>query len=232
MLSIDKEYYNELGHNEGYRNRAEIHEEIISNRRVVYTFSPNGTVEIAVRSNHAPFKIETDVDESLFFSFLGATRDRLAYIIKDPREREVPSLTNWVLKACDLNKDIEINEKCQLTLPDIQLSYLDRVLRLYVKVTQGKALYRVEESVKLNQIVPEALDNIRNPYKSIEDKLSQLSKQLNQLSYLLSEIDDSQNKLAILGHSVSDNLNKGMGLTILQSSNQQQFPYKNQTLLS
>jgi hypothetical protein len=33
----------------------------------------------------------------------------------------------WVLKACDLNKDIEIDDICQMVLPDIQLKYVNRV---------------------------------------------------------------------------------------------------------
>ena len=36
-----------------------------------YTFSPNGTVEIAVKSSDTPFRLETDEDESVIFSFLG-----------------------------------------------------------------------------------------------------------------------------------------------------------------
>jgi hypothetical protein len=48
MLSIDKQYYKELAQKEGHINRAKPYEEIIGRRHVTYTFSPNGTVGIAV----------------------------------------------------------------------------------------------------------------------------------------------------------------------------------------
>lgn len=75
-----------------------------------------------------------------------------------------------------MNKDIEIRDKAQLTFPDIQLIQADRVFRLYVKILEGKAYYRGEESLTLNQILPEALDKIRHPYKSVENKIDKLTK--------------------------------------------------------
>ena len=56
MLSIDKQYYKELAQKEGHINRAKPYEEIIGRRHVTYTFSPNGTVGIAVKSSDTPFK--------------------------------------------------------------------------------------------------------------------------------------------------------------------------------
>ena len=121
MLHIDKEYYNELIQgDERPRNRAKVHEENIGRRHVTYTFSPNGTVEVGVRSSDTPFRLETDEDESVIFSFLGQVRDRLLYHVSDIRERLTPPIMDWILKACDLNKDVEIDDTCQLTLPDIQ----------------------------------------------------------------------------------------------------------------
>ena len=137
MLHIDKEYYNELIQaDERPGNRAKVHEENIGRRHVTYTFSPNGTVEIAVKSSDTPFRLETDEDESVIFSFLGRVRDRLLYHVSDIRERLTPPIMDWILKACDLNKDVEIDDTCQLTLPDIQLKHVDRVFRLYVKSLQ------------------------------------------------------------------------------------------------
>ena len=179
-LSIDKQYYKELTHKEGRINRAKIHEEIIGRRHITYTFSPNGTVEIAVKSSDTPFKIETEQDESVIFSFLGQVKDRLLYRIGDIKERSVPAITEWILKACDVNKDITIDDKAQLTLPDIQLKYADRVFRQYVKCLNDKAVYRSEESLTLNNhhlLLKEALDNIRYPHKSIiEDSTDKASK--------------------------------------------------------
>ena len=65
---------------------------IIGRRHVIYTFSPNGTVEIAVKSSDTPFRLDTDQDESVIFSFLGQARDRLLYHVIDIRERHIPPL--------------------------------------------------------------------------------------------------------------------------------------------
>jgi hypothetical protein len=182
MLYLDKEYYYVLTKNEGPKNRAKIYEENIGQRHVVYIFYPNGTVQIAVASSNTPFKIETDEDESILFSFLGQVRDRLIYYVKDIRERQVPLITEWILKACDVNKDIDISDNCQLVLPDIQIKHVDRVFRFYVKTLQGRAVYRAEESLTLNnQILPEALYNIRPSSKALENKVEELSKTIQQL---------------------------------------------------
>ena len=104
MLSIDKQYYKELAQKEGHINRAKPYEETIGRRHVTYTFSPSGTVEIAVKSSDTPFRLETDEHESVIFSFLGQVRDRLLYHVSDIRERHIPAVMQWILKACDLNK--------------------------------------------------------------------------------------------------------------------------------
>jgi hypothetical protein len=175
MLNIDKKYYRVLSHREGRINRAKRHEETIGRRHVNYTFSPNGSVQIAIRSSDTPFKLETDDDEVTIFSFLGQVRDRFLYLIGD-------LIPIWILKACDLNKDIELNDKAQLTIPDIQLKRTGLVFRLYVKSLQDRAVCRAEESVKLNLILPEALDNIIHPYKSIESKLLEIDQQIKEIS--------------------------------------------------
>ena len=84
----------------------------------------------------------------------------------------------WRLIQCDVNRDVEIDDKMQLTFPDIQLKYADRVFRLYVKSLHDKAVCRGEESLKLNLLLPDAFD--RNPYKSIEKKLDEILQRSNK----------------------------------------------------
>lgn len=200
MLSIDKQYYRELCKDERHKNRAKIQEELIGRRRVTYTISPKGTVEIAVGTTDTPFKLESDEDESVIFSFLGQVRDRLLYLLKDVRERKVPQIMEWTLKGCDLNKDIEADDKAQLTLPDIQLRSADKVFRLYIKILKGKAFCRGEESLKLDSIpLVEALGNIRHPYKSIEQKIDFLTNKLDQ------HIEEMNTKLQSPGFASMNN---------------------------
>jgi hypothetical protein len=181
MFRLNKEYYNELEQKEHHINRAKSHEEFIGRRHVNYALSPNGTVEVYIATTDTPLRIEEDEDVSDIFAFLGQVRDRFLYHVSDIRERQVPPLLNWILKQCDFNKDIEIDDKAQLTLPDIQLKSADRVFRMYVKIIKGKAYCRVEESLALNQALSEALDNIRRPYKSIENKIETLTKRLDKV---------------------------------------------------
>jgi hypothetical protein len=161
MTSINKEYYNDLDRIRARAiNRAKIHQENIGNRRVTYTFSPNGTVEIAIACSSSPFRIEYDEDINLLFSFLGQVRDRLLYMVSDPHEREVPQVNDWVLKLCDVNKDVEITDKCQIVLPDLQLRYVGKVFRIYVKSLNDRAVARVEESMNMDLPLSRALESI------------------------------------------------------------------------
>jgi hypothetical protein len=186
MFRLNTEFFGELKQRERPVNRAKPYEENIGRRHVTYTLSPNGTVEVYVATTDTPFRIERDEDISALFAFLGQVRDRLLYHVSDIKEKYVPALLVWILKQCDLNKDIEINDVAQLTLPDIQLRTADRVFRLYVKIREGKAYFRGEESLTLNQPLPEALDNIRHPYKSLEKKIDYMTKlQESALFYLL-----------------------------------------------
>lgn len=109
------------------RKKLGTHEERIGRRYVRYIISPNGTVQVFVTSNDAPFKLESEEDEIVIFSFFGQVKDRLPYILGDVNELVVPPIMEWILIQCDLNKDIKIDEKAQVTLPDIQLKYAQRV---------------------------------------------------------------------------------------------------------
>ena len=177
ILRVDKPYYNILN---SIKKTKEIHEEVIGKRYVKYLFSSNGKIEIFVTSNNSPFRIEIEEDEIAIFSFLGQVRDRLLHHVSDIRELFIPFLLDWVLVQCDLNKDIQIDEKAQITLPGIQLRHADRIFREYVKIINGKAFYRVEESLRLNKVLSNALDNIV-PYRSIERKIDELPKMIEEL---------------------------------------------------
>ena len=180
MLYIDKEYYTALNQEPRPKNKAKLYEENIGKRRVRYTFSPNGTVQVSVVSSDNPFKLETDEDVAIIFSFFGQVRDRLLYHVSDVRERMVPNILEWRLKGCDINKDIEIDDIAQSTLPDIQLRYVNRVFRLYVKSFHDKSFLRAEESLAPDLPLVEALDSIAHPFRSIEAKVDEMTKLLKQ----------------------------------------------------
>jgi hypothetical protein len=210
---LNTEFYNELKQKEQPINRAKPYEENIGRRHVTYRLSPNGTVEVSVATTDTPFRIERDEDVSAIFAFLGQVRDRFLYHVSDIRERHVPPLLNWILKQCDLNKDIEIDDIAQLTFPDIQLKSADRVFRLYIKIIKDKAYCRGEESLTLNQRLPEALDNIRHPYKSIENKLEEHYKGFIEL------VTEIKNRLDELESRPEINCMSDRGSESMQSTN-------------
>jgi hypothetical protein len=156
-----KSYFDRIGKINGIQN-------------VQFIVYPKGKVMIFASCSENAFKLETDNDVSYFFSFLGQVRDRMLLWLNDVRETVVPSIMEWRLHQCDLNRDVEITDHAQITLPDIQLKHMDRVFRLYVKSLHDRAVYRHEEFISLNLLLPEAIDNIRHPFKSLESKIDEL----------------------------------------------------------
>jgi len=144
-------------------NKAKQHEEKIGKAVVKYLVYPNGKVMVFVACSNNPFELEDEGYESILYSFLGQVRDRLLYLMTDPHERIVPHITNWVLTGFDINKDITVTDMLQLTVINIQLKDANRVFRIYIKSLGNKAVYRVEESVKMRSYLVDALHRIRNP---------------------------------------------------------------------
>ena len=98
-------------------NRAKQYEENIGRRHVTYSLSPKCTVERYIATTDTPLRIEEDEDVSDIFAFLGQVRDRFLYHVSDIKENHVPNLFNWILKQCDLNKDVEIDAYSSAYIP-------------------------------------------------------------------------------------------------------------------
>lgn len=186
-LSINPAGYHDLNRNSDKANKAKLHEERIGKAKgkpnVRYLIYPNGKLMVYIACSDNPFKLETEADESVLFAFFGQVRDRLLYLLSDVRESIVPSLMNWRVVQCDINKDVEVNDRMQLTLPDIQLIHADQVFRLYIKSLHDKAVYRCEESLTAKSPLIESVNKIRNPNKVLENKVDEICevvKLLNQ----------------------------------------------------
>ena len=100
--------------------------------------------------------------------FLGRVEERLRLLFADTREEIVQPVSRWILKACDVNKDIEIDGLAQLTLPDIQIPLFEKVLRAYVKSIGDKVFYRVELGLTPNKSIEESLEKLRT--ETVMDK--------------------------------------------------------------
>jgi hypothetical protein len=69
----------------------------------------------------------------------------------------------------------------QLTLVDLQLAHVNRVLRMYTKVLGSKAVCRVEESVTINAPILDALKSFRPDKDGAQPNLPELQAQIQAL---------------------------------------------------
>lgn len=193
---IDKSHYEEIDIQPcSKENKTKIQPEWIGSRKVIYKFNKNGSIEIEIACSRNPFPIETENDINHFFVFLGQVKDRLAYILHDPRERIVPLEDNWILKYCDFNKDIELDDKNigQLMDLNIQIKYAGEAFRLYVKKLEDRFVLRGEKVMKVNQPITTFLnDAILNPLHLINNKINECT---NILETRLNEINNKIEKL-------------------------------------
>lgn len=138
---------------------------------VKYEIYLNGSVMIYVISSNQPFRLYNEQDVIDILAFLGKAEDRLRTILSDPRGRIVLPVSKWVLKCCDVNKDVKISSVAQVTLPDLQIPFVDKAFRAYVKPMDEDVVYRVEWSLVPDKPMREALADIRNDVKIDKDSL-------------------------------------------------------------
>ena len=138
---------------------------------VKYEISQNGSVMIYVISNHKPFRLYNEQDVIDILAFLGMAEDRFRLLLSDPRGRIVSPVSKWVLKCCDVNKDVRISSVAQVTLPDLQISFVDKAFRAYVKSIGNDVYYRMEWSLVPNKPIKEALEMIRKEIKLDRESL-------------------------------------------------------------
>jgi len=62
----------------------------------------------------------------------------LSILLSDTKSIIVQPARTWILKECDVNRDIEIDSLAQITLPDMQIPLFERALRGYVKPIDGE----------------------------------------------------------------------------------------------
>ncbi len=128
---------------------------------VKYVISPNGTIMIYISCSNNPFRLQCEEDITAIMVYLGRVEDRLRLLFADTRDEIVQPVNKWILKACDVNKDIEIDGLAQLTLLDIQIPLFEKALRAYVKPIGDRVFYRVELGITPNKPVEEALEKLR-----------------------------------------------------------------------
>lgn len=167
---LEKDYYYSFSVKEWPQNKGKLIEEFIDERKINFVHYKNGKVMIIISCSHKPFDIETEEDILNLFSFFGQVRDRLECQMSDHRGRLVGPIGNWILKQCEVNKDVPMTDKAQVSFPNIQLFTASRVFRAYVKILAGNALYRIEELLQLDKPL-KLFESALYPQKEINSKL-------------------------------------------------------------
>jgi hypothetical protein len=184
-MMIDKSHYEELAQKPWCEeNKTKIQRERIGLREVVFQFHKKGSIEIEIACSKSPFPIETDDDVNNFFVFLGKVQDRLAYILSDPKERIVPPIDKWILKYCDFNKDIDVDDKkiAQFIDLNIQIKHVGKAFRLYVKNLDNRFVLRGEKVTKVNQPITTFLnDSIMYPNYLINKRFDIITNMIQKL---------------------------------------------------
>ena len=106
---------------------------------VKYHIFNNGTIMIYVVCSDNPFRLYTEEDITYIISFLGMVEDRLRRLFISRKPDILPTVGRWILKCCDVNKDIEIEGLSQITLNDMDVSLLEKTFRMYVKTIGNKS---------------------------------------------------------------------------------------------
>ena len=197
-MVIDKSHYNELFLKPWPFNESKVQVERIGLRKVVYKFHKTGSIEIDIACSRNPFQLETDNDVNNFFVFLGKVQYTLAYILSDPRERIVPPIDNWILKSCDFNKDMEIEDKDigQLMNLNIQIKHAGKAFRLYVKNLEDRFVLRGERTMKVNLPITTFMnDSILSPFHLIDNRIKEFVNVFEKrLDEILSEVKNGKIK--------------------------------------
>ena len=182
MTTIDRRYYREI-HDVIFQSNSKkkTYEERIGQSHgppnVKYVLHGNGTIMIYISCSEKPFRLYNEEDVSTIMTFLGRVEDRLRHILSDSRDQIVKPPSEWILKGCDVNKDVEIDEILQLTLPGFQMKLIEKVLRGYVKVVESTAYFRLEESITPNERLPTALEGLRTTKTNLENNFTTLLEQ-------------------------------------------------------
>jgi len=128
---------------------------------VEFHIPPNGSVMVYVSCSEQPFRLQYEQDVSDILFFLVRVEERIRLLLSDVRDSVLPPMRRWILKACDVGKDVEIDSVAQITLPDVQVPLFEKALRGYVKPIGNKVFYRMEYAITPNKPIKEALECLR-----------------------------------------------------------------------
>jgi hypothetical protein len=176
-------------------NRAKVLRRRKGHVGTTYKVYPRGAVDIIIECNKTPFPIETDSDVMELFSFVGEVRNTLQEWLVDAKSLIVPPIKHWRLVHADINKDVKVPERLHLTVPNMELSTVDKVLRMYVKNLGHGSVLRLEEMRMFNEAFDDAVNSLRQGASS--STASVFSHSANPAA-LVEKVAEQDRKIAML----------------------------------
>ncbi len=70
---------------------------------------PNDSGMIYVSCSNRPFRLHDEQDVSDILFFLGRVEERIRLLMSDVRDNVIPPVKSWILKECDMSKDVQID---------------------------------------------------------------------------------------------------------------------------
>ncbi len=191
-IKISTECYTELNLPSYKKNLGKCHNEIIGNTHAQYVFYSNGTVNVITTCSRNPHKLATEEDRSLLIAFFGQLRDRLITFLMDRHERIVPSIMEWELTECDINRDIKVSDLFHFTALKILVKHLDHLFRIYIKAMGTNTVCRIEETKNPRKTAIEVINDIFNPIEKLERRFSDVETKLSEINDKLERLTKAQ----------------------------------------
>jgi len=185
-------------------NRARVIRDRKGDVHITTKVYPHGTVEITIECSKAAFPIETDFDITKLFSFVGEIRNTLQGWLHDVNDHIIPPIEQWRFAHADISKDVKVPKRLHLTVPNMELTVADRVLRMYVKNLGHGSVLRLEEMRMFEEAFGDAANSLRegasssstaaiftqslNPAALVEN--AELKRQIAMLTSQMAEIQE------------------------------------------
>lgn len=165
------------------QNGGKSFERRLGDYTVRYVLYPKVIMAYTNSSRH-PHRLLTDDDHLNLLAFLGQIRQELCSAIQDRYEKVIPSLSEWLIMGCDINKDIQVSNSMHFSGLKIQVKHLDHLFRLYIKDMGDRTVCRVEQALSpkmsATQFIFEEFTqaNTASRLSELENEVKQLKSRL------------------------------------------------------
>ncbi len=98
-------------------------------------------------------------------------------ILSDSHERVVPTVLEWELTECDINKDVKVNGSFHITGLKIQVKHMNHLFSIYIKSMGKDTIYRIEERKHPHEPAVDFINDVFNPMEKFEKIVSEFRRE-------------------------------------------------------